>query len=235
MESDRSSEEIPFPERLKEVIGLQSLRSFSRTAGVSEGSLRQYLAGKHEPTRPALVGLARAGGVLVEWLATGAGPKTDQDYPSAGPTAENLRELQAGYAYVPLYDIRASGGGGAIVEGERVTDVLAFKEEWIRNELRSNPADLYLIYVTGESMEPTLRPGDLILVDRRTADMASDGIYVIRMGGALLVKRVQALPGSRIRITSDNPAYQPFELERGQVQAEGLAILGRVVWAGRRM
>ena len=84
-------------------------------------------------------------------------------------------------------------------------------------------------------MEPTLRPGDVILIDRRQAtDVPRDGIYVIRIGDTLLVKRIQRLPGKRVKVKSDNAAYEPFELDLHQQNGE-IDIIGRVVWAGRRM
>ena len=145
-----------------------------------------------------------------------------------------VKQDVADYAAIPLYNVRAAAGGGAIVEHEAIVDVLHFKEEWIRNELRANPADLYLIYVDGESMEPTLRPGDVILVDHRDVGPSRDGIYVLRTDGALLVKRLQRLPGGVLRVTSDNSSYEPFNISLTQL-AEDFAIIGRVVWVGSRM
>jgi len=145
------------------------------------------------------------------------------------------------YAYIPLYDVRAAAGHGAIVDSEQVIDSLCFKKEWIHNELRANPNDLYLIYVSGESMEPTLRPGDIILVDRRDTTVRRDGIYVLTMDNTLLVKRLQSLPGGKVRVMSDNPAYAPFDMDKGlldaefQDDAEGAGVIGRVVWTGRRV
>lgn len=68
-----------FPERLASLVGDLSVRAFARKAGVSDTFLRQCLAGRTEPTRTKLVALAHAGGVSVEWLATGttaATPRT---------------------------------------------------------------------------------------------------------------------------------------------------------------
>lgn len=138
------------------------------------------------------------------------------------------------YVSIPLYDVHADAGDGAVVDSELVVDVLHFKQEWLRAELRASPADLYLINVDGESMEPTLRPGDIILVDNRDQAQARDGIYVLRMANTLLVKRLQRLPGGVIKVSSDNPAYSPFEIHADNVD-EGFAIIGRVVWSGRRM
>ncbi|WP_241086145.1 S24 family peptidase [Candidatus Vondammii sp. HM_W22] len=54
------------------------------------------------------------------------------------------------------------------------------------------------------------------------------------MDGNLLVKRLQRLPCRQVKITSDNPIYEPFNLSL-ETPGEDLAIIGRIVWAGRRM
>lgn len=209
---------------------------------MSQSGIRRYFSGG-EPTRPQLVALADAADVSLVWLTTGLGSPDDGQDSTAGAASYGLGDsapnvltaLGDEYAPVPLYDVRASAGHGALVEGESVADALVFKRQWIHQELHANPADLYLIHVDGESMEPTLRPGDVILVDRRSAQaVPRDGIYVLRMDGSLLVKRLQRLPGKKVKVTSDNPAYEPFELPLDD-PGDDMAIIGRVVWSGRRM
>lgn len=149
------------------------------------------------------------------------------------PAYAGIGTVDSEYVSLPLYDLRAAAGGGAVVEGEQVIDVLKFKREWISAELRLNQKDLCLIYVEGDSMEPELRAGDIILIDRRDTGPNRDAIYVMRIDDALLVKRLQRLPGGQLRVTSDNPRYDPFLLKNEEL--ENVVIVGRVVWAGRRM
>jgi len=150
---------------------------------------------------------------------------------------EDVTVYQKSFVSVPLYDARAAtgAGGGAVIDQEHIADVLQFSEVWIKRELRATPSDLYLIYVDGESMEPTLRSGDVILLDRRATKPDREGIYILRMDGMLLVKRLQGLPGSMIKVASDNPAYESFTVRLAEMQDQDFAILGRVVWSGRRM
>lgn len=198
--------------------------------------MRKYLSGSM-PSADRLVQIAAANEVNIQWLATGEGTRQSGE---ASPAAVREPPSDA-YAYLPLYNVRAAAGHGAVVEGEEVIDSLAFKKEWIHNELHANPADLYLLYVHGDSMEPALRAGDVILVNRSCSTVQHDGVFVLVMDGTLLVKRLQSLPGGRIRVSSDNPAYQPFEIEKTWLQpgqqesTDGAGIIGRVVWAGRRM
>lgn len=64
-----------FPDRLQEAMGDRSARSLADRAGIGSSTLHQYLKGKSEPTRKALVAIANELGVRLEWLATGEGPK----------------------------------------------------------------------------------------------------------------------------------------------------------------
>lgn len=66
-------------ERVKEIVGKEPVRSFARNHGVSEGVLRAYILGTKRPGVDHLVKLAEAGGVTVDWLATGRDPKTRRE------------------------------------------------------------------------------------------------------------------------------------------------------------
>lgn len=179
--------------------------------------------------------MASAARVSLQWLATGDEPRGLYAAPAVALSPEMVRELPEDYSLVPLYDVSASAGHGAVVESEQVIDYLAFKRDWLRAELNATAVDLYLIEVDGESMEPTLRPGDIILIDRRNAgNVPRDGVYVLRLNGSLLVKRLQRMPGHTVRVSSDNHAYEPFMLAM-DAPADDMAIVGRVVWSGRRM
>ncbi|MEA3040302.1 MAG: hypothetical protein QOE79_2815 [Sphingomonadales bacterium] len=139
-----------------------------------------------------------------------------------------------GGAIVPLprLDVRASAGPGANPDGETVTGTVVFDGPWLKRLTGGRTADLSIITVTGDSMAPTLIDGDDILVDRGdAAERLRDGLYVLRRDEALLVKRLAISPATRlITVRSDNPAYPVWP----DCDPKSLAIVGRVVWAGRR-
>lgn len=68
MENDNQG----FSDRLKELIGEQSLAAFARKVELSEALLRKYLHGS-EPSLGKANQIARACNCSLEWLATGAG------------------------------------------------------------------------------------------------------------------------------------------------------------------
>jgi phage repressor protein C with HTH and peptisase S24 domain len=181
--------------------------------------------------------VVRHTGVNPTWLLTGDGPMFSDEGAAEAVARRRLpqilHQLDQRYVLLPLYGVQGSAGTGQLVETEEVEDHLAFKREWITRELRAKPDNLLLIYVQGESMVPTLNPGDVILMERYDRLSVSDGIYAIRMGNALLVKRLQFIPNRGLLVTSDNPAYKPFEVKVGE-GSEDIQIIGRVVWAGRR-
>lgn len=118
--------------------------------------------------------------------------------------------------------------------GQDVPRVL-FEKEWLRREWNAAPEHLSMVVIPDESMRPTLDVGEMALVDHRDQGQARDGVYVLRIDGAPLVKRLQRLPGGIINVTSDNPAYKPFTVNLSDLRDNDFAIIGRVVWSGRRM
>ncbi len=253
-DSTSDSRRIQSPEsdaltaRFIDVLGDEPVASFARRASVKESTLRNILNGAF-PRTDNLVAIANAGGVTVDWLATGRGPKTRAPalsnghyapsqapsmFKAAEPTADAAG--MAGYVAIPLYsEVRAAAGHGAVNERERADDFLMFKEAWIRHELGARPQDLWLIKDHGDSMETTVRSGDVILVDGRATWPDREGIYILRIGETLLVKRLQLLPGRRIRVSSENAAFEPWDIDGGSDDGDDTQIIGRVVWHGRRL
>ena len=138
----------------------------------------------------------------------------------------------SGFCAVPQLSVEASAGPGALPSGEAVLAHFGFDRRWLRT-LSGTPDKLSIISVRGDSMQPTLAEGDDILVDTGdAADRLRDGIYVLRVEDALLVKRLARNPATgRISIRSDNPAYPAWD----DCAATEIHVIGRVVWAGRRM
>lgn len=237
-----SEEELGrFKNRLKDAIGNLSIRAFADKCGLSEGVLRSYLRGDTYPTLDRLLAISMAAGIQMTDLVGGADPvaypQQDKDLNPAQmwekahrPHGENGR---SDYIYLPLLDVRASAGGGSLVGAEHILDVLAFKREWICQGLHASPDNLYLITVEGDSMEPTLHRGDVIMVDKSIS--IRDGIFVIRRDEELLVKRIQRSIGGGITLVSDNRAYREECLTPDQLKDSDVEIVGKVVWAAKMM
>ncbi len=144
------------------------------------------------------------------------------------PDSLSAKTPRAEWVDVPRLALGASAGAGASVDGEQPIGAFRFSTHWIRQQ-GLDPAQLTAIAVIGDSMEPTLRDGDEILVDRAARPLR-DGIYVVRVGDALLVKRLDLGQPGRIVLISDNQVYRPFE-----VKPDELDVIGRVVWKSGRL
>lgn len=152
--------------------------------------------------------------------------------PPRAVRAESGRSRDADVILVPKLAVGASAGPGALAGDERPHARVGFDAEWLRR-LSASPAGLSIIQVDGDSMAPTLGHGDDILVDRGDGgERLRDGIYVLRIDEALIVKRVAINPASRrFTIKSDNPAYPDWP----DCDPASVDVIGRVVWAGRRV
>ncbi|WP_260922180.1 helix-turn-helix transcriptional regulator [Novosphingobium sp. 9] len=129
---------------------------------------------------------------------------------------------------MPRLAVGASAGAGALVDEEAAVGILRFSGRWLR-EMGLRSDRLSVIVVDGDSMEPTLRNGDELLVDT-SPGRPGDGIWVVRLGDTVLVKRLEIVRPGVITLLSDNQAYRPVECLAGDV-----AIIGRVVWKGGRL
>src|SRR5262249_31752815 len=110
-------------------------------------------------------------------------------------------------------DVRASAGDGLAGDSEKIVAEWQLPSEVVRYYSSAPAEALRFITVLGDSMEPTLQPGQRVLVDTGDRIPTPPGIFVVWDGLGLVVKRVQALAHSepmRVRITSDNPKYEGY-------------------------
>lgn len=182
----------------------------------------------------------RNGSYLQQFLTKGSPRKLEEDdrrklaqffgvsEAELGASEEISYEMHGDWVDVPRLPLEASAGPGAVGAAEVPFDAFRFSRRWLR-EQGLEPALLSSIRVMGDSMEPLLRDGDEILVDR-TPRTFREGVHVVRLGEALHVKLLQAVPPDRLRLISKNPAYETVEVGMAQVD-----VVGRVVWKGGRL
>lgn len=137
------------------------------------------------------------------------------------------------FALLPVYDARAAAGAPLDNLDEAATYRTAFREDWLRRITRAPLDRLVMLTVDGDSMEPTLRHDDKVLLDiGQRRPTAREGIYVLRVDGGLQVKRVTAHPTlGTLFIRSDNPAYAAFD----GIPSDDVDVLGRVIWLSRQV
>lgn len=159
-------------------------------------------------------------------------PKVLEFFDEARPERSDPGEEAPNKALVPVYDVAASAGHGAVADYEPQTHSLAFPPDYLKRLTSSSPKNLAIISVKGESMEPTLLDDDIVLLDSSKTNLSYDGLFVIRFDDALHVKRVgRSAKSGHITIISDNrDLYPPIEASADDVKA-----VGKVLWYGRKV
>lgn len=114
-------------------------------------------------------------------------------------------------------------------QDEAYVDQMGVSRMWFKeniDQIRENGYDI--ITASGDSMEPTLKNGDLVVIDRFDTEITKrDGVFCLLIDNDLYIKRVQRVPGS-LRFISDNRLYDPFEIQLAEVESR-VIVFGRMV------
>jgi len=152
---------------------------------------------------------------------------------------ETLTLDGADYAHVPLHDAMLAAGAGVFNGSETVVETLAFRREWLQR-IGVSASTARLARVQGDSMQPSLWHGDMILIDTRTneppvrdrdqRDQRRSPIYALIDNGEARVKRIERPSPDQMLLISDNTDYPP-ELRQG-TDLKAITIIGKVAWWG---
>lgn len=132
------------------------------------------------------------------------------------------------WSELPVYDVHAAAGAGTLVHSEFQLDTLMVPTSLL-SEFDLCEKSASIIYVDGDSMEPTLSHKDRLLVDTRELQHpVSNGVYVIRIDDAVYVKRLKWNIAKGIYVVvSDNQGYEPFEIDHKT--GRNFKIIGKAI------
>ena len=218
-------------------MGTQS--ALAKAAGVSNANLSRWLNGVQSPK------LSEITKVLDFLNASVRGPNHKEiDYPvkfidaKISPAGEGVAPPEAeNYIAAPM--VGEVGAGPGYVPQEEVKSWFLVYRDLPAVRLRRNLLAVE-IGPRSTSMQPTLNPGDIVLVDRDDRDVSSPGhmMLVKDPEGEGMIKRValENRPNKDVRITyySDNASQFPPLVYSLKKDFEGdweKCIVGRVIWA----
>lgn len=220
-------------DRLAEVIRIigTTVRA-GEIAGVTDEQIRRWRDGKAKPNFASIAALTYAAGKSLDWLAKGEEIVVESNYPVIKNAIQNnlLAGSDVDFTLVPRLDVQASAGAGRVSIGEDPLEYLAFQSTWLRSR-NISPAFARILTAKGDSMEETIRDGDVLLVDTSINRIKDNAIYIIVYGDMVLVKRVHGRLNGSVQLISDNARYPAEEVTAGEV--DQLHIAGRVMWFGR--
>lgn len=188
--------------------------------------LKNMRAARGEDKRYSFQALSKLADVL--GLECYFGPPRDT---APGPRAAEPTE----FAHIPLHAALLAAGDGHANHSEDVIEYLAFRREWLRR-LGVAPSNAVLARAAGDSMQPCVWDGDMVLIDRSKTDVpvrppsAKRGrspVYAFLDDGQARIKRIERPDEGQVILLSDNPEYPP---EFAKI--ENLSIIGKVLWWG---
>lgn len=132
------------------------------------------------------------------------------------------------FCTVPLVAARLSAGGGSLETDGHVLQHMAFRRDWIAR--KGNPAHMVLMRVHGDSMEPCIQQGDLVLVDQDKKSIIPHTLYAVGVDDGIYIKEVETVPGRKLVLRSYNPRYSPLEVDMRGDLADSIRVIGKVLW-----
>lgn len=202
-----------------------SQTSFGELVGVTKKTQMLYESNQRLPKSDYLISAAEYG-VDVQYVLTGQRSDSGADSGSAGIPNGSLQ----GTLPVPMYDIEAAAGAGRLFDAETIQSTFYLPVELFEAE-GVDPAQVVGVTARGDSMGDTIRDREQVLVNR--AQRTPDGVFLLRMGDELRLKRVQRVAGGAWILISDNPAYErelikPEDLGGVEIIGQAWRKVGRV-------
>lgn len=202
-------------------------------AGVTQGSIAHLESGRTKTSR-SLTRIAAALGVTTEWLADGKGdpfapttPDTEQTrFPGAMSVRGSSDESPSHIAVRKITEFKLSAGltGFQVELDHQNGGIWELPTRWLDRK-GLNPVHLIAIEIKGESMEPNLYDGDLIVINTADTRLVNGEVYAVNYEGEAVVKRM-IREGGQWYLCSDNPAPK---FGRRVCRGSDCIVIGRVV------
>lgn len=180
----------------------------ARRLGVSAQSVQYWTTGKTFPRGKRLARLSDISGLPQSWFL---GEKQSTTFPAIA-----TQETPTDSVTFKVLDVEFSCGDGTSVRGDFVDVVRSIEldPEYARQLVGNRPfKNIEIGNARGDSMCPTIAPGDLLFLDKTVTYFDGDGIYAFCFDGECYVKRLQKV-GTKIVVLSDNSNYQSWNIEK---------------------
>lgn len=219
---------IPFDtffQRVARNTDIATQMDLARALGVNRSAITQAKNRDAVPQKWVLA-LSRMYGLSPDWLEFGTGiPK---NFTAASTRILTLPETHTETVMVPkVKAILCAGGGSFELEAVSVSEH-PLPRAWLSRLGSAN--SMVFMDVIGNSMEPGIRDGDMVLVDQSAAEPTAKSILAVGFEDAIYIKRLEKHSGGFLML-SDNPDYSPIQVVGDELQS--FRVIGKVVWLCR--
>lgn len=225
---------VEFGQRLSWVIDrCGGLTKAAKLAGTTTDTLANWREGRTKPNLFGVVPLCGVAGVSLDWLV-GCGPGIQAERSLDEAIDFSYRLSDGEFSLVPyLPEVEETPWFG-LLPGDGYCAAIAFRSEWLR-KLGLGNDKVRAFIVRDDSMEPTIKQGDTLIIDTSFNRARDNGIYVVSFSGNILVKRVSLRRDGGIALVSDRGGdlYPTEVIPPGD--ATSFAVVGRVAWLGREV
>lgn len=226
-----------FGERLKKLEEMLGLTP-QEMAFLCNSSLSTYYRYRNDESIPDVNSLIHFLNIKkmisAEWLLRGNEPAII-DSKSVYTSHKNDSDLSYDNVRIPFFKLKPENGnnGEGILsynEWKKPSVYLSVSKFFIEEILDSKPQFIRTLLLRCDSMNPTIKPGSMIYVDKSITNANSDGFYLVNFDDVIRVKLVQRLPGNKLCLSTVDDKYQSITVNTDSNQV--INILGHVVWAG---
>ena len=129
---------------------------------------------------------------------------------------------------IPKVRARLCAGGGSFEVGSEIEGYYSFRKDWLSR--KGNADKMVLMDIFGNSMEPELKEGDVVLIDESKKDILAGSIYAVGIDDTIMVKRLEKRPKG-LALLSENTKNETIYMEGEDLNR--VRLIGKVLWVGR--
>ena|SRR5208282_1006501 len=228
----------PASRRLKQlrVQAKLSIREVAHALGMEYGSSYQHYEDRFKkPFLPLelvmrLIPILGRGGVQPKDIYALGGIDGSGELPLPSGISADANQIEDGRLRIQEIDLRTAAN--LTSESDKPATTWNLPGSFMQGYSAAASKELRIVTVVGDSMEPTLRSGQRLLIDTADRMPSPPGIFVLRDGRGFSINRVQIVPQSqpvRVKISCENSKYEAYEstLEKADIQGR---VIGQWRW-----
>ncbi|MCW7755022.1 helix-turn-helix domain-containing protein [Desulfobotulus sp. H1] len=236
--------------RLKSVLKVKSESELAKILNIRPQSIAAARKRGQFPTG-WIFQVAELAGVSSDWLFFGTGPVRRTVTPwSEGPeeavgqngalseldvmkdnkSSESAEaESESGhYGWVPMVEARFGPDGESLEVAESRRSLYAFRKGFLRR-VASSPGKLVMMRISGDSMEPHIQDGGIVMIDLGRCSPRDGCIFAMNFDDVIVIRELELLPGGMCRVISRKRS----RYESCTVSLKDICIVGQVIWSDR--